>query len=113
MWEILVPNSMPSHTPFTESAECPHTGDPINKITMYHHKKWDDKVRSIAGGLTVMRTAKGEWVNDTNHLYRERMIPVRIVCTLNEIKELAVWTKTHYEQEAILFYKISDEVYFV
>ena len=73
MWEILIPNSMPAVTKFTETVECPHDDIPINRIKMEWHHGWDEYVRNLAGGLTILRTAKGEWVSKNKELFRERM----------------------------------------
>lgn len=116
MWEILVPESMPMETSFTEYwIHLPSAGEGSKtyKILLMHHQKWDAKVREIAGGLTIMRTAKGEWIGERNYLYQERMIPVRVVCDRPAMAELADFTKAHYMQEKVLYYKVSEEVYFV
>lgn len=102
LWEILVPtvrnDGRPIHTRF--------------------HKVWDEMVREISGGLTIMPVAKGQWVykeklpegvtNET--LFVERMIPVRIIATREEIETIISMTMEYYEQLAVLAYKVSDEV---
>lgn len=98
MWEILVPTIR-------------NDGRPIR--TRFH-RVWDAKVRSISGGLTILKPAKGQWVSEeTETLYIERMIPVRIACTRDEIIAIAEFSKTYYEQEKMLVYKIADEVLFI
>ena len=98
MWEILVPTM--------------HyvSGNPIK--TRFH-RIWDAKVRALTGGLTIMPVAKGQWVNPNNVLFTERMIPVRIMCSEEQIKEILPMTKKYYNQEAIMYYRISDcvEIY--
>lgn len=64
LWEILVPTMM--------------NGKPV--MTKYH-KVWDEKVRAISNGLTILKSAKGEWVSSSGELFAERMIPVRIAYT--------------------------------
>lgn len=76
------------------------------------HKVWDAKVREITGGLTILPVAKGQWLSPSNTLYIERMIPVRIVCNREEIEKIMEMSLKYYNQEAILAYKISDEVIF-
>ena len=93
MWEILVPGSR---------------GD--RNISYDHHKAWDEKIKEIAGGLTVLKTAKGEWISPSGKLHKDRMIPVRISCTRKEIEEIIDITLTHYNEEAVMAYKISEEV---
>lgn len=93
MWEILVP---------TVSNE----GKPYR--TRYH-RVWDDKVRAIAGGLTILRPAIGQWVNPVGKLFKERMIPVRIMCTRKEIETIIDITMSYYDQEAVLAYCVSQE----
>lgn len=57
-----------------------------------------------------MAPLKGEWVSD--QLFRERMIPVRLYCTEDQIRAVAKFAKKYYDQQVILYYKISDEVVF-
>jgi hypothetical protein len=92
MWEILVPTVM--------------NGEPIR--TRYH-RVWDSRVRSIAGGLTVLKPAKGQWVNEGN-LHIERMIPVRIACTHDQILQIIDITLKYYNQLAVMAYRVSDYV---
>ena len=94
MWEILVPASNNKDLGFTYE----------------HHKAWDAFVRSVTGGVTIMKTAKGEWVSPTGKLYKDRMIPCRIICTEEQISEIIDFTIDHYKQEAVLAYKISNDV---
>lgn len=95
MWEILVPTMR-------------NDGRPIR--TRFH-RVWDDKVREISGGLTILTPAKGQWISsESGKLFTERMIPVCIACTKNDIITIAKFTKKYYEQEKILVYKIADEV---
>lgn len=75
-----------------------------------YHKVWDDKVRAIAGGLTIIAPIKGQWVSIDGEVFKERMIPVRIACTKEQIEEIADITAKYYEQKAIIYYLISDEV---
>ena len=81
LWEILIP------TKFKEAA-----------IPSSWHWLWDDKVRTMAGGLTILTPVKGQWIS-TNELVKERMIPVRIACTKEQIEEIARLTIAHYHQK--------------
>jgi hypothetical protein len=74
------------------------------------HRVWDAKVRAITGGLTILAPAKGQWLSPQGELFAERMIPVRIACTEEQIDTIADMTAKYYEQHAILFYKISSDV---
>jgi len=97
MWEILVP---------TERRLTPG-----KYYTTRYHKVWDSKVRLITGGLTIMPPAKGQWVHpSTGELFSERMIPVRIIATRDEIAKVIDLTLSYYDQLAVLCYKVSDEV---
>lgn len=93
LWEILVP---------TVSNE----GKPYR--TRYH-RVWDAKVREITGGLTVMAPAKGQWKSLTGDLYVERMIPVRVACSREQIELIIDITMKYYDQLAVMAYRISDE----
>jgi hypothetical protein len=99
MWEILVPTVRPN----TEGTKFFKTR---------YHRVWDAKVREITGGLTIMSPVKGQWCSLDNILFEEKMIPVRIVATRSEIEDVIAFTLDYYEQEAVLAYKISEEVIF-
>lgn len=93
MWEILVPAS-----------------NDEQEFSYEHHKDWDAYVRSITGGVTIMKTAKGEWLSPAGKLYKDRMIPCRIICNQEQISNIIDFTIEHYQQEAVLAYKISNDV---
>jgi len=94
LWEILVPASNNKDLNFTYE----------------HHKEWDAFVKNLTGGVTIMKTAKGQWISPDGKLYIDRMIPCRIVCTEDQISEIIDFTIEHYSQEAILAYRISTNV---
>lgn len=94
LWEILVPTTTNDGKPFR---------------TRYH-RVWDSKVREISGGLTIFPPTKGQWVAPDGRLYHDRMIPVRIIATENEIDKIIQMTGKYYKQEAILCYEISRKV---
>lgn len=97
MWEILVPTE--------------RRLNPGKYYTVRYHRVWDAKVRSITGGLTIMPPARGQWINPiTGELFYEKMIPVRVMATREEIEKVVDLTLKYYDQLAILCYKISDEV---
>ncbi len=94
LWEILVPS---------------HSNEGI-EYELHHHKEWDEKVRAISGGLTILRTTKGQWVNDEGHLFFDRMIPVRVYCAEPDIDRIIALTLEYYNQEAVLAYEVSSHV---
>lgn len=96
LWEILVPTvkNQPE----------------LSFFTTRYHRVWDNKVREIAGGLTILKPVKGEWISPAGELFAERMIPVRICCTEEEIEKISDMTAKYYNQQAIMYYKISDFV---
>lgn len=93
MWEILVPAS-------NKSLE----------FSYEHHKIWDEFVITISGGITIMKIAKGQWISPDNIRFKDRMIPVRIKCTRKQILKIIKFTMSHYKQDAVLAYKVSDDV---
>lgn len=96
LWEILVPTVKPGFK---------------NKFfTTRYHKVWDKKIKAIAGGLTILKPGIGEWISPSGEHFNERMIPVRIYCSESEIDAIADITAEYYNQEAIMYYKISDHV---
>ena len=78
-----------------------------------YHRVWDGKVKAISHGLTIYPPVKGVWVSGEGDEYRERMIPVRIMCTHEEIVKIAEMTKVYYSQLAVLAYKVSSEVIYI
>lgn len=95
LYEILVPTVRQNGKP----------------IRLRFHKVWDKKVYDITHGLTIMPVSIGYWKPHTEaDVIRERMIPVRIACTEEQIKQIAKMTKKYYEQDAIFYYRVSDEV---
>jgi hypothetical protein len=93
LWEILVPT-------------CSNEGKPYR---VRYHKVWDKEIKKISGGLTVMPVAKGKWINPKGIIFEERMIPVRIIATREQMDKIVDHTMKYYNQEAVLAYKISDE----
>lgn len=91
MWEIFVPTISNDGVPFR---------------TRYH-KVWDAKVRVITNGLTIFKPAVGQW-EFKGKLFKERMIPVRIMCTEKEMNNISDMTAKYYNQLAICFYKFGE-----
>lgn len=97
LWEILVPTKM-------------IRDGQLKNVTTRYHRVWDEKVRAISGGLTVLQPAKGHWVSPDGELFKERMIPVRIACTEEQIEHIADMTAKYYNQKAVMFYQVSRKV---
>ena len=94
MWEVLVPT----------------VRNDGRYIKTRFHRVWDSKVRAITGGLTILPVNRGQWVSPSRKLFLERMIPVRIACKRSQLEEILNMTLKYYEQEAVLAYKVSEEV---
>lgn len=98
LWEILVPTQT-------------NKGKPIRTR---QHREWDGRVRKISGGLTILKPARGQWVDPgSGLLYAERMIPVRLVATKTEMMKIAKMTARFYDQLVVLVYPISTEIFLV
>jgi hypothetical protein len=96
LWEILVP--------------CVRNdGRPIRAR---YHRVWDKTVRAISGGLTIMPPSRGQWLSPDGELFNERMIPVRFVATEEEADKIAAMTVGYYEQQSVMYYKVSSDVRF-
>ncbi|HLC51732.1 MAG TPA: hypothetical protein VJI98_00630 [Candidatus Nanoarchaeia archaeon] len=94
IWEILVP------TQFNNG----------KKISTQYHQKWDQKIRDISGGLTIFTPAKGQWLGSRGKLFKEKMIPVRIICSKKEINTIITMTLEYYRQEAVLAYAVGSDI---
>lgn len=101
-WEIYVP-----------TMTNPTQDSPSKPIKTKRHRVWDKKVMGISSGLTILEPVKGKWLNPNKQLFAERMIPVRIIASEDEIKSIIALTMEFYEQEAVLCYMISDTVLLV
>lgn len=97
LWEILVPTVHNNGKPFRRR----------------FHKVWDAKVQAITGGLTIYKPAVGIWVSGDKQVFSERMIPVRIAASREEIEQVADVTAKQYEQLAVAFYLVSPEMHIV
>ena len=106
IYEIMVPYTMGSHN-YVAGKGIPR---PNRNIHVPYHQDWDKKVIEIAGGMTLMRAAKGTWISPTGTEHKEIMIPVRISCTEEQIEEIIELTLRHYCQEAVMAYVVSEKV---
>lgn len=94
LWEILVP----------------HASNDGTVIDIGHHRRWDDHVRGIAGGLTILKTARGIWESPAGEVFQEKMIPVRVACTEEQMRSIIDFTMRHYDQLAVMAYRVSEHV---
>jgi|SRR3989344_5667063 len=94
LWEILVPS---------------HSNQGI-EYALDHHRTWDNEVRKISGGLTILKSVRGQWIDEQGELFSERMIPVRVSCTEPDINRIIDLTLIHYDQKAVLAYEVSRNV---
>lgn len=109
MWEILVPHRMGKHDKYREDKTLPKSNKVIH---LDYHRNWDAKVRAITGGLTICKAINGQWVDTTTgKTYKEIMIPVRIACTEEQIKEIAEMTMKYYFQKAIFVSLVSEKTF--
>jgi hypothetical protein len=87
-------------------------GDTMKPIRTKHHKKWDERVKKLSGGLTILTPGKGVWVHEGKD-YVERVIPVRIMCEEKVMEQIVKITLQHYRQKAVMYYVLSTECYIV
>lgn len=96
VWQILVPCNY-------------NDGKPVRTR---HHKEWDRRVRKITFGMTILKPAKGQWVDKRDGVfYQDRVIPVMLIATLEEMKIIARITAKHYKQIAVMYFMMSSESY--
>tara|TARA_R110000803_G_scaffold43268_1_gene92441 strand:- start:1545 stop:1937 length:393 start_codon:yes stop_codon:yes gene_type:complete len=110
LWEVLVPVHMYGPMPFTTSSksEKRRTFDNVFTINVGHHEEFDRFIKETTnGGLTLLNKVKGQWYNGTV-LEHETMIPVRFMACSSKALDIAKFARFHYDQSAILMYKISD-----
>lgn len=90
LWEILVPANFNDGT----------------KISLESHKEWDAKAREISGGLSVLRSIKGQWIDPDGILFTEKMIRVRIKCTRTQIDKISDLVAAHYSQKSVMYHEV-------
>lgn len=94
LWEVLVPT----------------VGNDGRPFSVRHHRQWDAHVKGIAGGMTLVSPVRGSWIDPgSGHDFTERMIPVRIMCSREQIIEICKETARFYDQFAVMAYLISDQ----
>ena len=94
LWQIMVPCNW-------------NDGRPVRTR---HHKAWDEKVRNITKGLTILPPGKGQWVDPSDGvLYVDRVIPVNIIATEEQMERISDITMKHYEQLAVMYFKLSEQ----
>ena len=74
-----------------------------------YRKIFVDILIKETGGLSVLPTVKGFWI-DKGITYADENTPLRVICTGEDIERFAYIAKEHFNQLAILYYKISDDV---
>ena len=97
LYEILVPTKY---------------GDTVKPIKTRHHKEWDKRIQRITGGLTILAPGKGKWVYKGVE-YPEKVIPVRVMCSEDDIEMSIELTIQHYRQTAVMYYELSRNVHVV
>ena len=87
-------------------------GDTLKPIKTRHHKKWDERIQAISGGMTILSSARGKWTFQGVE-YPEKVIPVRIMCSEAQMKKIVDITISHYRQKAVMYYVLSNQVFIV
>jgi hypothetical protein len=61
-----------------------------------HHREWDRQVRKITGGMTILPPSKGQWIDkNSGELYVDRVIPVNLIATAEQMDIIANITMRH------------------
>lgn len=61
-----------------------------------------------------MKPTKGKWISPNGVLFTDRMIPVRIACTAEQMRKIIRITLNHYsDQLAVMAYLVSEQVHIV
>lgn len=85
---------------------CWNDGTPIFQS---HHDVFDAMLLNLAGGYTALPVADGCWRDpETGIVYKERMQEVRVLCTGENRAKIIREALTHYQQEAIFWYVVSN-----
>jgi hypothetical protein len=82
------------------------------KFPLFVRRMWNEQVRRMTDGMSIMQAITGEWRNPENgRIVREKMIPVSLLMTQREIAELAQFTRTLFKQNCVMYYRVSSEVF--
>ncbi len=69
------------------------------RFTATDHARWGKQVMQVTGGMTFHGKVNGLHLDPSN---MEESMDVSIVCTTSQIRQIAKFTKKHYQQQAIL-----------
>ncbi|GGT56367.1 hypothetical protein GCM10010207_65350 [Streptomyces atratus] len=84
-----------------------NTGCPFS---VRHHRQWDAMVKQLAGGMTLIQLIRGSWVDPVSQEdFAERMIPVRIMCTSEQIVGICKETARFYDEFSVLATLVATE----
>lgn len=78
------------------------------RFRIVHHKRWDEHVCKIAGGLTICESISGRYMEHS--IMSDDNIVVMICATEAEMVKIHNFTAIHYSQKAILSYVVSDHI---
>jgi hypothetical protein len=87
----------------------PQADNRERRFSARHHLNWQHTVINISGGWTIHEPARGAWKDD-GEVQFEKMRPVDIVCTAEQIKEIVEMTAHHYMQIEVLAYEVSNNI---
>lgn len=82
---------------------------PENYLKTKQFTLWQELVHDISGGITILSTAKGTWISPKGDLLKDAMVPIRFIATEVEAQTIAELSLVYFEQQAIMYYKISDQ----
>lgn len=86
--------------------------DKNGNFNQEYHDRFLAKVLTVANGYTALPIVEGAWINGSGKTFIEKMIPVRIFCTDENITEIASFAKRHYDQEAIFVVELGTAIFF-
>lgn len=112
-FELQVPVKPNTETTFDVILKtCENNFDRGWIFTTKHHRIFYKFILNLSKGYSVLNELEGVWQNEKGTIYQEKMIPVRIACTDEQIKEIAEFAKAHYEQEAIFVLELGTARFF-
>lgn len=83
-----------------------------NRFDEQYMDSWFNMAATVSGGLTILSESIGKYTSD-QYTYEEPILPVLLYATKNDLVTLATVAKNMFKQETVLFYKVSDDVYFI
>lgn len=74
---------------------------------------WKRELIDKCGGYTIGPTCEGAWKASEGRVIVEPILPVTLLCSEVTIREIALYIKHTYNEESVMFWKLSNEAFLI